>query len=434
MDESRTMARVPRVGRSEVARTIALIGPLAEDGLAQLRAGWRQQLLTLAGIVWGSAAVILLLSLGAGFHAFLDIGFKKTGDRYSFVNGEYTTADSGGTRPGRHVQLLYDDLPRLRGSVPSAEHLAPEIDHGGIAVRTDFRTKTGILNGSTPEIQHIKVLRVARGRFYDEEDVLKGRPVAVLGANLPAEFFGTEDPIGRDIQIEGRPFRVIGVLEHKGPQLVVNNGLHDDMLWVPVTAAQRAFGLRDEIHQVIANPWSPQDVASMHGEIRAALSARHHVAPDDEQAFGFVSIAEFSQPVILIGLGLTVLLGAIGTVTLAMAGVGVANLMIALVNARRVEFAMRRACGARRSDLLLQLLVETAVVVGAGGVLGILLGLAIDLAIGLLPLPEMIPTPEVSVSVLGTTFAILAATGLLAGIVPAQRAARVDPATALRVR
>jgi putative ABC transport system permease protein len=108
--------------------------------------------------------------------------------------------------------------------------------------------------------------------------------------------------------------------------------------------------------------------------------------------------------------------------------------MIALVNARRVEFAMRRACGARRSDLLLQLLVETAVVVGAGGVLGILLGLAIDLAIGLLPLPEMIPTPEVSVSVLGTTFAILAATGLLAGIVPAQRAARVDPATALRVR
>ena len=417
-----------------VARTLALIRPLALDGLAQLRAGWQQQLLTLAGIVWGSAAVVLLLSLGAGFHAFLDIGFKKTGDRYSFVRGEYTSSESGGARPGRRIQLVSDDVARLRSSVPSAQHLAPEIIHGRVAVRTDFRTKTGVLSASTPEIRHIKVLKVARGRFYDDDDVRSGRAVVVLGASLPEEFFGTEEPIGRTIQIEGRPHAIIGVLERKGPQLVVNAGLHDDMLFIPIAAGQRMFGLRDEIPTVMANPWRPEDAERMHEEIRAVLAPYHHVADDDEEAFAFLSIAEFSQPVKLIGVGLTVLLGLIGAVTLGMAGAGVANLMIALVNARRVEFAMRRACGARRSDLVLQLLVETGVVVGVGGLLGIGLGLAIDVGIAMLPLPELIPRPHVSPAVLGTTFGILVATGLLSGVVPAVRAAAVDPAAALRAR
>jgi putative ABC transport system permease protein len=417
-----------------LSRRLRLAGPLAEDGLAQLAAQARQHVLTLVGLVWGSAAVVLLLSVGAGFYGFLDLGFKKTGDRYTMVTGQYTTAPMGGGRPGRRITLTREDLEYVRASTPSAASLAAEAMDGTVALRTDFRTRTGSLSAGTPDIQQIKVLKVARGRFYDEADVRLGRAVAVLGANLPAIYFGTADPIGETIQIQGFPFRVIGVLERKGEQLMYNNAYHDDMIFVPLHAGQRALGAGKRIYWLLANPRRLTDIPALHAEIRAALWPRHHVAPTDDEAFRVQNVQEFVGSLQLITVGLTVLLGFVGTVTLAMAAVGVANLMIALVNTRRVELAVRRACGARRSDLTLQLLIETLVVVLCGGLLGMAVALGIVGLVGLLPLPEMIPKPRVSPSVLVTTFGVLAATGLMAGIVPARIAAEIDPAAALRVR
>jgi putative ABC transport system permease protein len=376
---------------------------------------------------------VLLLSVGAGFYAFLDLGFKKTGDRYTMVVGEYTTAQTGGGRPGRRINLTHEDLDLVRASAPSASRLAAEAMDGSVALRTDFRTRTGSVSAGTPDIQYIQVLKVARGRFYDEDDVRLGRAVAVLGANLPQIYFGAEDPIGKTIQVEGRPFQVIGVLERKGEQLMYNNAFHDDMIFVPLRAGQRALGYGKSIYWILANPRRLEDIPTLHAEIRAALWPRHHVSPDDEEAFSINSITEFTASLQLITVGLTVLLGFIGTVTLAMAAVGVANLMIALVNSRRVELAVRRACGARRSDLTLQLLVETFVVVLCGGLLGVGVALAMVFLVGILPLPEMIPAPRVSPSVIFTTFGVLALTGLVAGIAPARIASEIDPAAALRV-
>jgi putative ABC transport system permease protein len=139
------------------------------------------------------------------------------------------------------------------------------------------------------------------------------------------------------------------------------------------------------------------------------------------------------RPVRKVFAALQALLGVVGTVTLAMSGVSVANLMIAIVDGRRREFAMRRACGARRSDLLLQLMVETLVIVGLGGAVGVVVALLVTTLLANAPLPPELPTPQVSASVLLTTFAVLTAVGLIAGIAPARIAARVDPATALRV-
>lgn len=414
-------------------RTAGLLGPLAEDGLQQLRAQWRQHALTLVGLVWGAAAVVLLLSFGTGFFAFLDVGFKKTGDRYTFVGGEYTSSESGGQRPGRRIEFTRDDFERLRASVPSARLVAAELQAGSSSVRTSYRTKTTAVSASTPDIRLIKQLRVARGRFYDEVDDREGRAVAVLGANLPAVFFGAEDPLGRTIQVQGRPFRVIGVLERKGFQIVVNNALHDDMLFIPLGAGQRALGVGDRVGGLIAEPARLDRVDAMHAEIHALLWPRHRIQPDDEQAIRVESITEFLRPITNIAIGLQLLLGLVGTGTLAMAGVGVANLMIAIVNGRRLELAMRRACGARRSDVTLELLVETLVVVMTGGALGIGLALALVWGVAALPLPEMVPVPRVSSSVLATTLLVLLATGLAAGVAPARTASRVDPAAALRV-
>jgi putative ABC transport system permease protein len=376
---------------------------------------------------------VLLLSAGEGFFSFLDLGFKKTGDRWTMIDGGYTTAESGGARPGRRVSLEREDYLRLRAAVPAAAVVGAEVSHGAALVRTPLRTRTTCVSGATPEIAEIQVLRVARGRFFDAADERASRRVAVLGANLVPIFFGGSDPIGRTIEIENRPFRVIGVLERKGAQLVINNALHDDMVFVPLGAAQRAFDRGDEVNGLAANPRHLDQIEAMHQQIRAVLAPLHHVSPDDTEAVRVQSITEFTAGITSIAVGLRVLLGLVGAGTLALAGVGVANLMIALVARRRTELAVRRACGARRGDVMLQLVIETVVVVAAGGALGVLLGAGIALAIGMLPLPPMIPKPRVSPGVLVTTFAVLAATGVAAGIAPARLASRVDPGSALRV-
>lgn len=415
-----------------VPRLVGLLPRLAGDGLLQLSAHWRQHALTLVGLVWGSTAVVLLLSVGAGFYSLLDVGFKKTGARYVITAGGYTTTELGGARPGRAIRLTRDDLARVRAGVPSARWIAAEYQQPA-AVRTPHRTRVAVVSGATPELQWIKIHRIERGRFFDDDDNANQRAVAVLGAALPEVFFGDEEPMGRTIQLDGAPFEVIGVLREKGMQFVTNSAPHDQMIFIPLTRAQRLFDLRDGIGSILIDPYRLDELDRVSAELDAALRPYHRLSPDDKEGLRRFSIPELTEPFRRIAIGLELLLGFIGTVMLAMAGVGLANLMVATVNQRRIEFATRRACGARRSDVVLQLLAETVVVVLAGGGLGVLLGAGLAWGVASLPLPDMVPAPRVSSSVLITTFAVLVAVGLLSGVVPARIASRVDPSVALRV-
>ena len=416
----------------ELRRLRLLLLPLAGDALAEIRAQWRQHSLTLLGIVWGGAAVVLLLSLGTGFYEYLDLNFKKTGDRYTVAYGQYTTTEMGGARPGRAIQLDRDDLERVRAGVPSARWIAGEFQRGSVAARTPFRTRTAVVSATTSDLQWIKVLRVARGRFIDDGDDADGRRVVVLGANLPEIFFADGRALGGRIHIEGRPFEVIGVLEKKGRQFVTNNGLHDDMMWIPLSQGQRLFDLGDRVGSIVVNPYKLDEVPLLHAELGSALRPYHHVAAEDEEAIRLMSVTQFIKPMKLIGVGLELLFGFIGTVILAMAGVGVANLMVAVANQRRPELAVRRAIGARKSDLRFQFLVETTLVVMLGGVLGVSIGASLVALVGMIP-AESVPTLRIEPSVVITAFAVLVGVGLVAGLTPARVAARADPATALRV-
>ncbi len=219
----------------------------------------------------------------------------------------------------------------------------------------------------------------------------------------------------------------------QGPQLVVNWGLHDDMVFVPLRSAKPIFGQGDGVDIMYAQPRRLDDIPQMGRQVRAVLARWNHLDPADLDALQVQSVTQYIEPFRKIGVGLQLLLGFIGTVALAMAGVGVANLMIAIVNDRRMEIAVRRACGARRGDVMLQLLVETLVIVLAGGTLGVLLGLGLVAAVAHLPLPEMIPPPRISWAVVLTTFGVLTGIGLATGVVPGRLASKVDPGTAMRV-
>jgi putative ABC transport system permease protein len=413
-------------------RTLRLLAPLLRDALDQLAIGFSKQALTLVGIVWGAAAVVLLLSLGSGFRAFLDLGFARTGDRWVLVDNQYTSVEAGGRRPGRRVEFTTRDLTRLRASLGAARWVAAERS-AWMSARTPRRTRASVVSAGSPELCQIQAQRVARGRYFDAADERARLRVAVLGADLAQIFFGPDDPLGREIQLDGTPFQVIGVLAHKGHQLVTMDEEHDRMIFVPLEVGLRAQRAGESVDGFYVWPRRLDDEAEVRAEVRAALWPAHHLQPEEQQAVVFMSIPEVAQPTRTIFFALQLLLGIVGTVTLLMAGVGVANLMIAIANERRMELAVRRTCGARRRDLVLQFLAESSVVVLCGGALGTLLGLGLVVALRALPLPPDLPRPLLLPSAVATTFAVLVGVGLGAGVWPARVAARVDPAAALRV-
>ena len=416
----------------ELTRKLGQLMPIVTEAMMQLREDWRSHSLTLVGIVWGTAAVVLLLSLGTGVTSFLDLGVDKTGDRWVLIIGGYTTAESGGQRPGRQIYFHDEDVSLLRAGAPSASAISP-VNIYFMSAETPRQTRSTVVSAGEPDLQRIQNHTVSTGRYLDETDIAEGRQVAVLGAELVEIFFGAEDPIGQHLQLNGVPFRVVGTLAEKGFQFMTNNDLHDRMIFVPLEAGRRVEDQRDVVQVIYMNPWRMDEVHDLQAEIKSILWPLHEIQDGDDEAIQLMNVPDVMSPIRNIFVALKIVLGSVGAVTLAMSGVGVANLMLAIVNERRREFAMRRACGARRSDVTFQLLAETAVIVIAGGLLGVIVALLLMGLLLVLPLPEQIPRPVPSASVLLTAFSVLVGTGIASGILPARVASQVDPATALRV-
>lgn len=404
---------------------------LLPDAVGELVAHWRAHLLTFIGIVWGTASVILLLSVGSGFEEFLELGVARSGDDWISVRGTYTTAENGGSRAGRTVRLTIDDVVALQNGAFSAQFVAGEIQRF-VSVEAPRETRAVVVSASNEPLQSIQNHRLARGRWFGAREERQGARVAVLGSNVAGDFFGAVDPQGQRIRVQGVSFEVVGVLQQKGLQLMVRNDRHDNMIFVPLEAGRRVFGDHRRVDEIYAVPWDRTREAELRGEFDAVLRARHHLAADEEGGLAYESIPQAMRSVRLVILGLHVMLGLIGTLTLAMAGVGVGNLMIASVNSRGSEFATRRACGARSSDVLLQTSVETAVIVLAGGIAGACLGVSIVGLLNWISLPEVLPRPRMLPSVLITCSLVLSGVGVAAGVVPARIAARVEPGIALR--
>jgi putative ABC transport system permease protein len=317
--------------------------------------------------------------------------------------------------------------------VPSADVVAGESQWADVVLETPGITRAGTVSGATAELAAIQNHYIGSGRWISVDDQRSLRRVVVLGANLASRFFAAADPIGSTLQIAGTPFAIVGVLKVKGSQLIGGADNHDDIAYVPLETAQRLFDSGDVVDAILLNPHRIDETRVLESEAARALRRSHDIAEDDGEALRFRSVPEITEPIRTALVGLQALLGLVGTVMLAMSGIGVANLMVAIVNARRVEFAIRRACGAHRQDILAQVLIETLVVVLSGGLAGAALGVVLAGLFNALPLSESIPSLRVSLSTVLTTFAVLAVVGIVAGILPAQRAARVEPSVGLRV-
>jgi len=412
---------------------------LLAEALASLRFYRRRTAVTILSLAWGVACFVILMSYGNGFDRALRSAFHAVGQDLVIITEGQTSRQAGGLRAGRVVRLDKDDVEAIREAVPAVRAISPEGFRRNVPVQRGTRERRYSVRSVWPEYQHIRNIKIVEGRWFNEEDNRQRARVAVLGATVANELFRGIPPAGEEITIQGLRFTVIGVLEAKG-QLANYNTPDNHCVFLPYETSA-LFGDTRHPPFIVWTPISPLERERAVRNVRAILAAIHKFSPDDDKAVVILAFNEFMYIIEGLSMALRLLLGFVGALTLGIGGVGLANIMLATVIDRTREIGVLKALGGPRRVILQQFLFEALLVVGTGGLLGILVGIAATYAIGSMPLFGALfqDAPEkgnvefgVSASALLISTGVLFLVGLIAGMIPAFKAARMDPIEALR--
>jgi putative ABC transport system permease protein len=382
--------------------------------LGALRANRLRSGLTMLGVVIGVAAVVVLVALGTGVKRMVESQVEGLGSNLLIVVPGRIDI---GSAPAVSRMTL-DDVDAVSRVVGDPSRVAVTVTSGETVragTRSRFTSVLGVLE-TTPQVF---VRNMGRGTYLSSSDVDTSRRVAVLGAGVATALFGDRDPVGQQVTIAGVRFRVIGVFAPLGQSLGVDR---DDEVHIPVTTAHRLYGT-NRIDGIAVKAPDRETIGALGDRIVKVLQDRH---PDTE-------FSAVTQEQILGVLGdilgvLTAVLAAIAGISLLVGGVGVSNIMLVSVRERTREIGLRKAVGARPRDISLQFLLEAVLLTSLGGVIGMALGIAAALLVSALtPVPAAVTAWSIAVA-----FGVSAAVGIIFGVVPAQRAGRLDPVVALR--
>jgi putative ABC transport system permease protein len=401
-----------------------------------MKAHRTRAILTMVAVAWGTLAIALLLAFGEGLKRRLVSGLLNAGDKVVRIYGGETSRAYQGLTKGRSINLTEEDVEALRASVPEIDLISLHYGRWNTSLKYERQKTTTYAIGVAPAFEDMSRMYPQSGsRFLNDFDMQEKRRVVFLGPEIKKRLLGEENAVGKVIDIDGLPFTVIGVMQSK-LQTSMSNGPDVSRAVIPATTYKTLYGPR-YVGFIIVKPKNVLQTEQMMKKLTAVLARRHKFDPEDSRALGSWNFVENEKETRKVFLGIQIFLGAVGALTLVIAGVGVANIMYVTVKDRTKEIGLKMAIGARRRHVLAQFIFEALLICLSGGMAGLAVAGGIIKFFSLLPKSDSgamayLGTPTISFPIMLICATLLATIGLLAGYFPARRAASVDPVESLR--